>query len=111
MRDFGEYLKKVRNEKGFSLNKVYERTGITDSRLSKAENGSWNILKIEELKSLAQLYEISVVSLCLMASIFNETDLKEYHSCFQNVELLDQEEKKHIQLEIDFIIRMKNKTD
>ena len=36
MSDFGEWLKEVRNTKKYSLNYVYERTGITDSRLSKA---------------------------------------------------------------------------
>lgn len=109
MRDFGEWLKQIRNERGLSLNKVYEQTGITDSRLSKAENGSWNILKLEELKSLASLYEVSIIYLCLKANLFGEEDIMEYRSCFHNVEYLDEEERRHIQLEIDFIIKNKNK--
>ena len=53
MRKLGDYLRDIRNEKGLSLYKVYEQTGITDSRLSKAENGAWSNLKLPELKKLA----------------------------------------------------------
>ncbi|SFU95721.1 helix-turn-helix domain-containing protein [Butyrivibrio sp. M55] len=107
MQNFGEHLRLLRNRKGFSLNKVFEKTGITDSRLSKAENGSWNNLKIDDLKKLAKLYDSPIVPLCLMAELFDENDIEQYRSTFKNVNLLDDEEKKHIQSEIDFIIRRK----
>ena len=107
--DLGEYLKKLRNENGLSLHKVYEHTGITDSRLSKAENGSWSILKLTELKKLANLYGAPIVYICLMAGLFNESDIEEYHSSFKNVSLLDEEDKNHIQSEIDFILKRKER--
>ena len=53
MQNFGEYLKQLRNDCGLSLYKVYEKTGITDSRLSKAENGAWCNLKLSEIRKLA----------------------------------------------------------
>ena len=42
-----------------------------------------------------------------MAELFDENDIEQYRSTFKNVNLLDDEEKKHIQSEIDFIIRRK----
>lgn len=107
MNSLGEYLKKLRNEKGLSQYKVYESTGITDSRLSKAENGAWSNLKLSELKKLADLYEAPVIPMCLMAGLFDKSDIEEYHSNFKNVALLDDEDKKHIQSEIDFILKKK----
>ena len=54
MQNFGEYLKQLRNDCGLSLYKLYEKTGITDSRLSKAENGAWCNLKLSEIRKLAE---------------------------------------------------------
>ncbi len=105
MQNLGEHLKQLRSDKGLSLYKVYERTGITDSRLSKAENGAWNNLKLSELKKLADLYGAPVIPMCLMAGLFDASDIEEYHSGFKNVALLDDEDKQHVQSEIDYILR------
>lgn len=105
MQNLGEHLRKLRNDKGLSLSKVYDQTGITDSRLWKAENGAWDNLKLSELKRLADLYEAPVIPLCLMAGLFDRSDIEEYHSGFKNVALLDDEDKVHIQSEIDYILR------
>ena len=107
MHKLGDYLKIIRNEKGLSLYKVYEKTGITDSRLSKAENGAWNNLKLSELKKLADLYEVPIIPMCMMAGFFDNSDIEEYHSGFRNVALLDDEDKQHIQAEIDYILKKK----
>ena len=107
MHKLGDYLKIIRNEKGLSLYKVYEKTGITDSRLSKAENGAWNNLKLSELKKLADLYEVPIIPMCMMAGFFDDSDIEEYHSGFRNVSLLDDEDKQHIQAEIDYILKKK----
>ena len=76
MQNLGEHLKQLRIDKGLSLYKVYERTGITDSRLSKAENGAWNNLKLSELKKLADLYGAPVIPMCLMAGLFDASDIE-----------------------------------
>ena len=107
MHKLGDYLKIIRNEKGLSLYKVYEKTGITDSRLSKAENGAWNNLKLSELKKLADLYEVPIIPMCMMAGFFDDSDIEEYHSGFRNVALLDDDDKQHIQAEIDYILKKK----
>ena len=105
MHKLGDYLKIIRNEKGLSLYKVYEKTGITDSRLSKAENGAWNNLKLSELKKLADLYKVPIIPICMMAGLFGDSDIEEYHSEFRNVALLDSDDKQHIQAEIDYILK------
>ncbi len=107
MQNFGEYLKQLRNDCGLSLYKVYEKTGITDSRLSKAENGAWCNLKLSEIRKLADLYKVPVIPMCMMAGLFDESDIEEYHSCFRNVALLDDEDKQHVQSEIDYILKKK----
>lgn len=107
MRNLGERLKELRENKGLSLYKVYEKTGITNSRLSKAENGAWSNLKLTELKALADLYEISVIPLCIMAGLFEEAEIEGYRAGFRNVALLDDEDKQHIQSQIDYIVKRK----
>ena len=105
MINMGEHLKELRNNKGLSLKKVYEKTGITNSRLSKAENGAWDNLKPSEIKKLADLYETPVVQVCLLAGMFDKSDLEEYHSGFKNIALLDDDDKQHIQSEINYILK------
>lgn len=107
MSAFGDYLKDIRYKKRISLAKVHKLTGITNSRLCKAENGSDGILNPAELKKLAALYGVAVVPMYLMAGYLDMSDLEEYRSGFKNTELLDSDEKKHIQDQIDFIIRRK----
>ena len=107
MHNFGERLKELREKKGLSLYKVYEKTGITNSRLSKAENGAWSNLKLTELKALADLYETSVIPLCIMAGLFKEADIEGYKAGSRNVALLDDEDKQHIQSQIDYIVKRK----
>lgn len=107
MQNLGAHLKQLRNDCGLSLYKVYEKTGITDSRLSKAENGAWCNLKLSEIRKLADLYEAPVIPMCLMAGLFDESDIEEYHSGFKNVALLDDEDKQHVQSEIDYILKKK----
>lgn len=107
MSVFGDYLKDIRSKKGLSLAKVYELTGITNSRLCRTENGSDEILNPAEIKKLAALYGVAVVPMYLMAGYLDTSDLEEYRSGFKNTDLLDTDEKKHIQDQIDFIIRKK----
>ena len=107
MAEFGEYLRDCRRKKRLSLAKVYECTGITNSRLCRAENGSGGGITPIELKKLADLYCVSVIPMFIMAGYLDKLDLEEYQLGFKNAELLDPEEKKHIQAQIDFLIKKK----
>ena len=107
MSELGDYLRNERNKIGISLAKVYSQTGITNSRLSRAENGADTVLSAAELKSLAVLYGVPIVPLFIMAGFLETSDLEEYRSGFKNTSMLDSDEKKHIQDQIDFIIKKK----
>ena len=107
MQNLGKYLKQLRNENNLSMQTVFRETGITNSRLSKAENGAWNNLKLQELKKLADLYETPVIPLYLKAGLMDEADIEEYCSGFRNVDLLNEEDKQHVQSEIDYIVKRK----
>jgi transcriptional regulator with XRE-family HTH domain len=107
--NLGERLKKSREKCGLSLKKVYEITGITDSRLSKMERGQITCTP-DDLKKLAHLYNIHLIPLYVLAGYLNEEDIKEYQFVFQGVSSLDEEEMQHIQAQIDFLNK-KRKVD
>lgn len=100
MDSFGAYLKTQRDNNHLSLKSVYERTGISDSKLSFIERGKPIELKPAELKKIAHLYAIPVVSLFIKAGYLDAQDLFEFQRLFRNAELLTSEEKEHIQQEI-----------
>lgn len=106
MSKVGEYLKKIRLNQNLSLNDVYEKTGITDSRLNRIEleknEPSPNILK-----QLSKLYNIDLINLYLMAGYLDNTNISNREIPFYNFEILDDEEKEYIQQTIDFFIKRK----
>ena len=107
MSTLGEHLKDCRKKLGLSLKAVEEKTGITDSRLSKIENGQRSCPG-NELRLLAEAYNEPVVSMFLTAGYLIPDDLKEYQYVFHGVERLDSDERQHIQDEIDYMIRKKD---
>ncbi|MGF1924245.1 MAG: helix-turn-helix domain-containing protein [Bacteroidia bacterium] len=42
-KSFGENLQKIRNEKGLSLRALAAKCDVDDSKISKIENGKFNI--------------------------------------------------------------------
>lgn len=106
MGSLGGYFKDVRIQRGLSLKDVYKKTGISDSRLSRFENGSSSF---EEsfffVKDLAELYRVDLVDLLLKAGFLNSEALSSYERVFRNVELLTDAEMHHIQEQIDLFTR------
>lgn len=102
MSALGNRLKESREKIGLSQKKIYEITGITDSRLSKMERGQIDCTP-EDLKKLAHLYNIHLIPLFVLADYLNEEDIKEYQFVFRGVSSLDDEEMQHIQAQIDFL--------
>ena len=105
MTALGDSLKRRRNELSLSLNDVYNRTGITDSKLSRIERGEGRPLDPTELKKLAELYHVSLVSLYLMAGYLTENDLDDYRFGFDGASLLTQEERESIQTQINLFTK------
>lgn len=108
MVDLGNQLKESREKKGLSQKKVYKVTGITDSRLSKIERGQMDCPP-EDLKKLAQLYDIQTMPLFVQAGYLCAEDIQDYQHTFKGVTMLDEEEKQHIQEQINFLNRKKIK--
>lgn len=105
MNSIGDYLKEARNKCRLSLKDVHDRCGVTDSKLSRMERGEGKPLDPAELKKLAQLYGIGVVPIYIMAGYLDESDLSDYQLVFKNADLLDEEEKKSIQTQIDLLTK------
>ncbi|WP_054691182.1 helix-turn-helix domain-containing protein [Fructilactobacillus florum] len=66
---FGNEIRKIRKDKGFSLRKVEQRSGISFTFISKLENGNRNIPKPETLRKLAKGLRISEDEMFELAGI------------------------------------------
>lgn len=110
MSNLGKRLKDYREMLGLTLKQVNEQTGITNSRLSKIERGKL-VCPPADLKKLARIYEVKLISLYLEAGYIDNGDLMEYQLFFKGINELDDEEKQHIQKQIDFIISRKRNSE
>ncbi len=105
MNNIGAYLKELRKKSGLSLKEVHSKSGITDSKLSRIERNEGTPLSAAELRLLAELYDIEVVQLYIAMGYLNEEDLYAYTLVFRNSDLLTEEERHHIQEQIDLFIK------
>ena len=99
LKEVGNYLKSIRNSLDLSLKNVNQKTGITDSRLSRIEKGNVNP-DPTTLKLLANLYKIDLIDLYLQYGYLDDIDLSSYKKVFSFSELLTDDERNHIQNEI-----------
>lgn len=98
----GEVIKEIRTSKGITLKEVYIKAGISDSRLHRFENGKTKALSVDELKALTEFYGVSLDYLFCSAGYIKHQD-----NVFDNTDLLDENDIKHIQNEIDMIVELK----
>lgn len=111
MDRFGNYLKEARVRQGLSLKDVYRETGISDSRLSRIENGSTAFeVGPSFTKALAKLYKIDLVDLLINAGYLDAEALSSYERVFRNVDLLSDDERNHIQEQIDLFTKGRKNT-
>lgn len=61
--EFGEYLRSLRREKGLSIQKLSERSGISNAYISQVETGKRGVPSPEVLDKLAAGLEVSYESL------------------------------------------------
>lgn len=101
----GEYLRTVREQNKLSTRDVEKQTGITTSQLSRIEcNITQNPSPIA-LKKLALFYNIKLIELYQKAGYLEIEDINAYmETCFKGIEQLNQEDKKQIQGQIDYLI-------
>ncbi len=109
MRDLGNYLRHIRTSKNLSLKDVYKATGISDSKLSRIENGgNTSETAPSILRALAALYDVSLVDMYIVAGYLDDEALSYYKQVFKNVDLLSEDERNHIQEQIDLFTKGRN---
>ena len=105
----GEYLKKIREEKGYSLREAGKRTKIAEAYLWQLENGKREIPRPEMLKKLAEGYGVPVETLLKHAGYFEEPadEKKEGETAkthlFRGYEKLSPDQKKQFETFLRFL--------
>ncbi len=101
----GQYLRTLREQNKLSTRDVEKRTGITTSQLSRLECNITRTPSPKALKKLALFYNIKLIELFQKAGYLEPEDMDTYmETCFRGIEKLNQEEKKQIQNQIDYLI-------
>ena len=91
MNNLGEYIYKARKEKGYSLDKLAELSGLDKSEISKIENGVRNP-KLSTIKKICKNLDISYKQ-CLYIKQFykdyvaNNPFLLNYYKNYENKDL------------------------
>jgi transcriptional regulator with XRE-family HTH domain len=99
----GQYLRAIREARQLSMGDVEKRTAITTTRLNRIEHDNIKEPSPTALKQLAELYEIDLVSLFVKAGYLDANSVSAFSRVFSGVEKLNEDEKKHIQQQIDFL--------
>ena len=94
MDKFGEYIKKLRTEKGLNQTQLAAKIGLDSGGLSKIETGKKN-LKEDKLHILAEVFEISLDE--IKNQYFSDKFAKECfkYKCPDNVFQLAEEKVKY----------------
>lgn len=100
MKELGKLLKELREASGMSLMEVYKATGLHNSTVSRLEREESPEPPAKNLKKLADLYHADVIQLYLACGYLTADDLQNYTRCFEDVDLLTDEEHSLIQKEI-----------
>jgi transcriptional regulator with XRE-family HTH domain len=67
-KEFGKYLKQLREDRGMTLRDVEEMVKISNAYLSQVENGQRSVPTMKILSKLAQAYGVSVTVLAEQAA-------------------------------------------
>ena len=74
MNDFGEYLRKLREEQRWSLRQVAAKTGVSVSYITLIENGKRKAPGPEILRKLAPVYKVPIRELLKAAGYFEDAN-------------------------------------
>lgn len=73
-KNFGEFLKHLRKNRGFTLKQLAELSGVSDSQISRIELGTRGIPKPATLKKLAAALDVPHDSLLEKAGVIDKTE-------------------------------------
>lgn len=106
MNGIGCFLKSLREKNGLSMKDVQNRTGISNSILSRIENGkNQSGVSPSILCALSKLYNYNLVDLYILAGYLDDEALSSYRQVFHNADLLTTDERKNIQELIDLFTK------
>lgn len=101
----GQYLRTVREQNKLSTRDVEKGTGVTTSQLSRLECDIPRTPSPHALKKLALFYNIKLIELFQKAGYLDPENTEAYtNTCFKGTEKLNEEDKKQIQNQIDYLI-------
>ena len=92
---FGQYIKSLRTEKGFTLTQLGAKLGIDSANLSKIENGKRDFDE-KKLESLAEIFELNYET--LKTEFFAELFAKKvyYSNCSTNAFVVAEEKIEYL---------------
>ena len=103
MAEIGAYIKQKRETAGYSLKKLAEICGISDSELSKIENGTRINPNWKNLCEIAKSLEIHPFEFLLEAGYISEADINPVNK-IKRLDKLSKNDLEFVQLYIDFLI-------
>ena len=107
MSDIGFFIKRKREEKGYSLKKLASLSNISDSELSKIESGNRQNPNWRILCEISEPLDIHPSEFLLEEGYISEKDISQVHF-IKHLDKLSSDEIKLVQLFIDFILSQRN---
>ncbi|ASR50002.1 helix-turn-helix domain-containing protein [Paenibacillus kribbensis] len=77
---FGTYLKQQREQKQWSINQLADAAGISNSQISRIENGLRGVPKPSTLRKIADALGVSYTEMMKVAGYWENDDSIEQHS-------------------------------
>ena len=103
MREIGKYIKEHREALGYSLKRLGEASGISDSEILKIENGTRKNPNWNTLCDIAKALSIHPLEILLEAGYINAEDINP--ACtIKHLDRLNAEQLKTVQRFIDFLV-------
>jgi transcriptional regulator with XRE-family HTH domain len=78
-REFGAFLKRLRDDAGKSLREAATEIGISDSYLYQMERGERGAPKLEVMRNMASAYGVSLDSIMAKAKLTEPEEIDLYH--------------------------------
>ena len=110
MESIGQIIKKKREEKGYSLKKLGDICGISDSEVMKIENDARKKINWNSVFQICKELSLNPVELLVISGVINRKDLA-LEPVFKNIDSLDNEQKRSVQQYIDFLIYESRKNE
>ncbi|WP_054704594.1 S24 family peptidase [Bacillus sp. JCM 19041] len=100
-KEFGEYLKEVRKNKGFTIRQLELKSGVSNSYLSLLENGKRGTPGTDILKKLSAILDIPYTEMLKKAGHLDESVVSEPQNHYMDMEQhISEKEHTHVTIPI-----------